>query len=120
MERAKNITMPDEEQPGGLKRIALRFEAELWRRLDDKRHYERTSFQALGEMFFESWLEDEIIIIKRDPGGSQDIPPKYRELVREFLAMLEDPEDAPVTKMILGHLQRRAAERITDKPPDPK
>jgi hypothetical protein len=38
------------------KRINLRVDADLYEKLDDKRHAERTTFQAVGMELFRQWL----------------------------------------------------------------
>ena len=39
------------------KRINIRFDPEVWDRLDDKRHRERTTFQDVGARLFTDWLD---------------------------------------------------------------
>lgn len=41
----------------GINRISLRIPADLFLRLDDKRHFERTTFQDVGLRLFREWLE---------------------------------------------------------------
>ena len=43
-----------------LNRISLRVPADLFRRLEDKRHAERTTFQEIGLRLFEGWLSGAI------------------------------------------------------------
>ena len=46
--------MPEKE-----KRIVFRIDEETWTRYDDKRHFERTSFQELGESLWANWAARE-------------------------------------------------------------
>lgn len=43
----------------GINRISLRIPADLFRKLEDRRHAERTTFQEVGLRLFETWLSQE-------------------------------------------------------------
>lgn len=74
----------------GVSRIVIRVPTELYQRLDDKRHGDRISFQALGLRLLEQWLE------------SNGSPPEDDALgkLREVLASGDDLVIAAVRQNI--------------------
>jgi hypothetical protein len=73
----------------GLNRISLRVPSDLFKKLEDKRHHLRTTFQEVGLALFADWLSGKQTVLPPDP-------PVIGEM-REFLEIADRRRAAALT-----------------------
>lgn len=90
------------------RKMTLRFEAEEFEALDNKRHDEKTSFQAVGHGLFLEWLSGSSVpgsrrATRRRTPDVESVPDpavtpqtdRERELIAAILALLREGDNHP-------------------------
>ena len=85
------------------RRINLRFDAEVWKRLEEKRSKEEAKFQQVGERLFLAWLEEGGAVTS--PFG--DLTKDEERLLRAVLRYWREGPDADLLKQAFPFLIRQ-------------
>lgn len=95
------------------KRVVIRIDPDLWQLLDDKRHAQKTTFQAVGLVLFQRWLSQAAAEERSSSGEKVDIIvnksglSKSRDKLHTSGQISVSEENFPWVKLIVDILEGR-------------